>query len=63
MGAEVRFESAKPTNSAAEFRHPFFPLHREETPMRVSTDTITPNLPFRIYVQHEYGVNYIDVEP
>ena len=31
MGAEVRFESAKPTNSAAEFRHPFFPLHREET--------------------------------
>lgn len=30
--------------------------------MRVSTDTITPNLPFRIYVQHEYGVSYIDVE-
>jgi len=31
--------------------------------VRVSTDDITTARPFRIYVQHEYGVNYIDVEP
>lgn len=52
-------------SSGAEFGIPSSPFIERKHSMhvRVSTDDITTARPFRIYVQHEYGVNYIDVEP